>query len=73
MTCQSASKLPAYARFVADSLLEGRVHCELVSEIKAPIPVGLWDDSGIVKRLFALELARKLYFFPLGAGWAFRL
>jgi hypothetical protein len=30
-------------------------------------------DSGIVKRFFALELARKLYFFPLGAGWAFRL
>ena len=31
------------------------------------------DDSGTVKRCFALEFARKLVFFHLEAGSAFRL
>ena len=36
-------------RFAADSLLEGAVHCELVSEVKIPAPVTkLGADSGRV-------------------------
>jgi hypothetical protein len=45
-------------KFAKDSLLEGAVHCELVSEVKIPAPVTklgadsgrVMDDSGIVKR-----------------------
>jgi hypothetical protein len=36
-------------RFAHDSLLEGAVHCELVSEVKIPAPVTkLGADSGRV-------------------------
>jgi hypothetical protein len=59
-------------RFAHDSPLEGAVHCELVSEVKIPAPVTklgadsgrVMDDSGIVKRCFALEFRRKLSLFP---------
>jgi hypothetical protein len=52
--------------------VEGAVHCELVSEVKIPAPVTklgadsgrVMDDSGIVKRCFALEFRRKLSLFP---------
>jgi hypothetical protein len=36
-------------KFAQDSLLEGAVHCELVSEVKIPAPVTkLGADSGRV-------------------------
>jgi hypothetical protein len=60
-------------KFALDSALEGAVYCELVSESKIRYRSGrVMDDSGIVKRRFALEFAGKLYFFPLRAGSAFR-
>ena len=59
-------------RFALDSPLEGAVHCELVSEVKISAPVTklgadsgrVMDDSGIVKRCFALEFRRKLSSLP---------
>ena len=66
--------------FAVDSPLEGAVHCELVSEVKIPAPVTklgadsgrVMDDSGIVKRCFALAFRRKLNLFPLMAGSTLR-
>ena len=63
---------PIPAKFARDSPLEGAVHCELVSEVKIPAPVTklgadsgrVMDDSGIVKRCFALEFRRKLSSLP---------
>jgi hypothetical protein len=42
-------ELDIVVKFAVDSLLEGAVHCELVSEVKIPAPVTkLGADSGRV-------------------------
>ena len=66
--------MPKFApkvRFASDSPLEGRVHCELVSELGTDSG-RVMDDSGTVKRCFPLEFRRKLSLFALAAGSALR-
>jgi hypothetical protein len=65
---QCRSSMPKF-KFAPDSALEGAVHCELVSENEDPesqvlSPGWVLDDSGIVKRCFALIIRRKSYPFP---------
>ena len=59
---------PPKVRFAPDSLLEGAVYCELVSEVQKLGADSGWvmDDSGIVKRCFPHEFGRKLYPPPRG-------
>jgi len=62
------SKRPCSSRFAADSLVEGAVSSEPVSEVqKLGADSGrVMDDSGIVKRCFPHEFGRKLYPPPRG-------
>ena len=54
---------PSEVKFAADSRLEGRVHCELVSELGTDSG-RVMDDSGTVKRCFPLEFRPKLSSLP---------